>query len=63
MDILGTRSSPGQDEVRAVGRGTRKCPACKGKSTIFLSDHVLSCQDVREGFARKLDLSRALKGF
>lgn len=34
MGIQGAPNSTGQDEIRVVKKGTRKCSACKSKSVI-----------------------------
>ena len=52
MDIQGAPNSPGQDEGRAVKRGLRGMLSIQEKEP-----SVSSRQDVREGFAEKLDLS------
>lgn len=52
MDIQGAPNSPGQDEGRAVKRGPRGMLSIQEKEP-----SVSSRQDVREGFAEKLDLS------
>lgn len=52
MDIQGAPNSPGQDEGRAVERGPRGVLSIQEKEP-----SVSSHQNVREGFAEKLDLS------